>query len=132
MTWRPGGPVPGGSANVTFDSNPYLPPPLVFSAGMDVSVDPQVVQITVISISESIALILRIPLAYFAPGQTILMHGFETNGLLARINLMAPQESPELLGFTGGGSITLDEASMVPGQPVTGSFEGRFVPLSPL
>lgn len=92
---------------------------------MDVLIDPQVVEIAVISISEDIALILRIPLAYLAPGQPILMHGFEIDGILAHMNLMAPQESPELLGFTGGGSITLDEASMVQGTTRDGFLRGH-------
>lgn len=131
-TWQTGGPTPGGSANVTLATNSILRAPLVTSAGVAPALDPNLVQILVVSIPQSLVLIVRVPLPYFVPGETIEMHGFESSAILARINLMAPTEAPVILGFTGSGTITLDEASTVPGQPVSGSFEGLFAPLNSL
>ena len=72
---------------------------------------------------------LRMPKAYFEPG-VYPMHGFETNAIVVRIDVLAGF-SIEAIGFAGGGTITLLEASLVPGATVRGSFEGDFVQIAP-
>ena len=58
------------------------------------------------------------------------MHGMETNALFIDLN---PQTGDlKLIGFGGGGSITLEAAAMESGGAVTGQFEGKFVQITPL
>jgi spore coat protein H len=126
--WRIGLPGPGGSANVIFAGNPILTGSLLTSAGVDPAVNPNVVNILLVSPVQGLAVLVRVPLAYFEPGRTIAMHGFESNAILLSIDLASSEF--ELLGFVGGGTITFDEASTVPGQPVSGSFEGLFAQIN--
>ena len=126
--WRIGLPGPGGAANVIFAENPILTGSLLTSAGVDPAVNPNVVNILLVSTAQGLAVLVRVPLAYFEPGRTIAMHGLESNAILLRIDL--PSIEFEFLGFVGGGTITFDEASTVPGQPVSGSFEGLFAQIN--
>lgn len=73
------------------------------------------------------AFLVRMPRALFTVGEHP-MHGAETNVVWAEINRGVPGDV-RIIGFGGGGSITLEEASTEPGGTVRGHFEGRIAPI---
>ena len=72
---------------------------------------------------------LSIPLSLFSIGEHP-MHGFETNGILVRVDPRNPSDVV-FLGVIGDGIIRLDEASTEEGGAVSGSFEGRLLQMRP-
>ncbi len=131
-TWGSDAPESGGNtANLSLDGQPWQPDPLLALAGLS-ETDPhraEIVLLNPLANGRFRLLLLALPKVYFNVGQHP-MHGMETQLLLIELG-EEPTVDFELIGFGGGGTITLDAASMEPGGRVEGSFEGSFVQFSP-
>ncbi len=131
-TWGSDSPAPGANTlSLSIDGQPWQPNPLLALAGSS-ETDPSEAQVSLLNPLASgrfRLLILTLPKVYFTAGRHP-MHGMETQALLIELSAGLPQ-NVEVVGFGGGGTITLDAASMTPGGTVAGSFEGSFVQFRP-
>ena len=74
------------------------------------------------------ALIVRLPVAQLTPGEHA-MHGFETNVIFVDLDPNAPDDV-RIIGFGGGGSVTLDAATTDRGGAIEGRFAGEFIQIA--
>ncbi len=124
-------PTPGQTVEMTVNRQPWMPDPLLGSAGLDQR-DVDSAQIRYLSPQADgsfIILGLTIPLSSFKVGEHP-MHGLETCGLMVRVDPQNPS-GVILVGFIGDGHITLDDASTEEGGAVSGSFEGKLLQIRP-
>jgi hypothetical protein len=130
--WSSGNsPRPGQSLDVTLNMEPWTPAQLLASAGFD-QMNSDAAQISYISPQPDgmvIVLVLSIPLTSFEVGVQP-MHGFETNGIVVKINPRNQSEAT-FIAVIGDGSIQLDEVSTEEGGAVSGSFEGNLLQMRP-
>jgi hypothetical protein len=133
MTWLSDTrPSPGQTLDIILNQQPWMPAQLLGSAGLD-GMSPDVANVRYLSPQSDgtyILVILFMPLNSFTAGEHS-MHGFETNGVVARFYPTNPS-GIELIGFIGDGSITLDAVSTQFGGDVSGSFEGKLLQIRPL
>jgi len=111
---------------------PWMPAQLLGSVGLDQN-NLNTVHIRYISPQSDgglMIVILSMPLKLFQTGEH-QMHGFETHGIVARVNSQSTSDI-ELIGMIGDGFIQLDMASTEEGGAVSGSFEGKLLQLRPL
>jgi len=123
----------GQTLNVTINGELVVSPNLLVGAGDDSQDPDDIAQILFLSPQGGgilLGIAIRMPKAYFTTPGVYPMHGFEANAVAVRVDLFGGGAF-EVIGFAGGGTITIEESSLVPGEVVRGSFEGDFVQIAP-
>ena len=132
-TWSAGNARgPDQNLDITLNMDPWTPEQLLVSSGVS-QLSPNDAQIRYLSPQpdgSAIIVVLSIPTASFSVGEHS-MHGFETNGVVARVNPQNPS-GVVIIGVIGDGVIQLDQASTEDGGAVSGSFEGSMLQIRPL
>jgi CotH kinase protein len=128
-TWgslaKPAGSL-SSSFNLVFGGKSVSFAPVLAGAGTSTEVNSEGAAILLVGSVNGVAYASRLVIepSQFVAGSKVAFHGFETFGAVIRLQT---QTMYDLLGFIGDGEIVLDKASTTAGEPVTGSYTGRYV-----